>query len=166
MASRRSVLGALVLSACTTGVWSFQSVPSGLQLSRVRRGALSATNGVLEPGAICSSRRSVASRLSMQAEANDEPAWPSDSSGSVAFAEPSAEGALYQCPQCKSAISLDDTSCGSCAAPIQRKSAFVDLTPESTAKKSNDADLVGQATNNPFLSVALSQIGAQLTGQV
>lgn len=89
-------------------------------------------------------------------------------SGSTATFSPAALAAdLYQCPQCGSSITLDDASCGACGAPVERREAFVDLTPESTAKKArNNNDFLAQATRNPFLTVALSQLGAQLSGQV
>ena len=106
--------------------------------------------------------------LRMQEEgaaAEEEPAWPSDSSGAVAsVAPPPAD--LYQCPQCKSPILLDQTACANCGAPIETTPAFVDLTPESTSKNVKEDDFASQATRNPFFTVALSQIGAQLSGQV
>ena len=88
-------------------------------------------------------------------------------SGSTTFSPAALAADLYQCPQCSGAITLDDSSCGACGAPVERREAFVDLTPESTAKKaSNNNDFLAQATRNPFLTVALSQLGAQLSGQV
>lgn len=88
--------------------------------------------------------------------------------GETTTSSPAALAAdLYQCPQCGSAITLDDASCGACGAPVERREAFVDLTPESTTKKARDNnDFLAQATRNPFLTVALSQLGAQLSGQV
>jgi predicted amidophosphoribosyltransferase len=96
---------------------------------------------------------------------DEEPSWPSDSSGAVASMEvPVAD--LYRCPQCKSPILLDQIACANCGAPIENTESFVDLTPEATSKKTEENSFASQATRNPFLSVALSQIGAQLSGQV
>jgi DNA-directed RNA polymerase subunit RPC12/RpoP len=101
----------------------------------------------------------------MQDDALGEDAlWPSDSGGAVASAGPPETG-LYRCPQCNSGILLDATACSNCGAPFARTESFVDLTPESTAKKTAQSDLLSQASRNPFLSVALSQLGAQLSGQ-
>lgn len=102
----------------------------------------------------------VRSLLRMQTEVAME-------SGSTTSSPAALAADLYQCPQCGGAITLDDASCGACGAPVERREAFVDLTPESTAKKaSNNNDFLAQATRNPFLTVALSQLGAQLSGQV
>jgi len=95
----------------------------------------------------------------------DEPSWPSDSSGAVAFAVAPPAMDLYECPQCKSGIGLDDMACGKCSAPIERKPSFVDLTPEATSVKVKDTSFAAETSRNPFLTVALSQIGAQLSGQ-
>ena len=98
-------------------------------------------------------------------EVDEEPSWPSDSSGAVASMEvPVAD--LYRCPQCESPILLDQIACAKCGAPIETTESFVDLTPEATSKKTEENSFASQATRNPFLSVALSQIGAQLSGQV
>lgn len=120
------------------------------------------------------SRRSFATRIvqrtafRMQEDAvamDEEPSWPSDSSSTIA-ADQAPEVDLYQCPQCKSPILLDQNACANCGAPIETTDSFVDLTPEATSKKATESSFTSQATRNPFLSVALSQIGAQLSGQV
>ena len=103
-----------------------------------------------------------AQSLRAQMDAADELLEPSDSG--VAVPE-SPVTALFQCPQCRAEIRLEDAACANCGAPFDRTPSFVDLTPESTAKKNKDNSLAAQATRNPFLSIALSQLGAQLSGQ-
>ena len=151
----RALVGALLLAVAA----AFQA-QRALPVP-VRRGA-SLPAPSLRPAPPRGSGRA-ARLLRMQVDVADETA-PSDSGSTVASATPAAD--LYRCPQCSAAITLDDAACGACGAPFDRSAAFVDLTPESTAKKARDDNLVEQATRNPFLSVALSQIGAQLSGQV
>jgi len=160
----------LALSTCTTGAaFSLTTLASppmaGLNQARYGPARAWRSSSASAPFVLARAGRENSqmsfSRLRMQTDM-DEPSWPSDSSGAVASPPMSP---LYQCPQCKSGISLDDGSCGNCGAPIEQKASFVDLTPEATSKKSGGNSFVAQTTRNPFFSVALSQIGAQLSGQ-
>ena len=149
-----------LLSACSTGI--------AFQVSPIRAAGLQRASTCVQ------SRVRRAASLRMQAVDTEpswpsdetEPAWPSDSSGAVASAVATPTMNLYECPQCKASIVLDDLSCSNCGAPIERKPSFVDLTPEATSKKVKDTSFAAETSRNPFFTVALSQIGAQLSGQV
>lgn len=158
---RQGVLGALMaLSACE----AFSGMSGlGVKLIGARGGAAGVWTRAQNSASRGSRARFAAARpLRMQ---EDEPSWPSDSSGAVASLPMPSGTALYQCPQCKSDITLDDGSCANCGAPIARKDSFFDLTPESTSKIIKDESFAAQASSNPFFTVLLSQIGAQLSGQ-
>jgi hypothetical protein len=164
---RQGVLCALLaMSSCSTGA-AFNAAPmraSGVPFIGARGGAVGAWSLAQKRESPGRARFAGAARLRMQDDM-DEPSWPSDSSGAVASPPMPSEAALYQCPQCKSDITLDAGSCANCGAPVARKKSFVDLTPESTSKKVKDESFTAQASSNPFFTVALSQIGAQLSGQ-